>query len=170
MSDINEENAPFYEVQKFRQWWILLLIAIPVILIWWIFSVQIIGGNRFGTNPAPDTVVYILFFLLGIGLPILVYSVKLKTIVKEDRIIIRFVPIYSRTILLVDLKEYYACKYRPLWDYGGYGIRWNAKLGMAYNMSGNHGVKLELTNGKKVLIGSQRAEEMASVIKNYHRQ
>ena len=37
--------------------------------------------------------------------------------------------------------------------------------GKAYNVSGNEGVQLELTNGKRILIGSQRADELADAIK-----
>jgi hypothetical protein len=32
---------------------------------------------------------------------------------------------------------------------------------MAYNVSGNRGVDLRLTNGKSLMIGSQRPEEFA---------
>jgi hypothetical protein len=35
---------------------------------------------------------------------------------------------------------------------------------MAYNVSGKEGVQLELANGKRILIGSQRAEELARAI------
>ena len=35
----------------------------------------------------------------------------------------------------------------------------NAAGGMAYNVSGNRGVKLRLADGKSLLIGSQRPEE-----------
>jgi hypothetical protein len=36
--------------------------------------------------------------------------------------------------------------------------------GWAYNVRGNRGVQLELANGKRILIGSQRAEELAGAI------
>jgi hypothetical protein len=36
--------------------------------------------------------------------------------------------------------------------------------GLAYNVSGNRGVQLELVNGKSILIGSQRAGELALAI------
>jgi hypothetical protein len=35
---------------------------------------------------------------------------------------------------------------------------------MAYNVSGNRGVQLELVSGKRILIGSQQAEELAAAI------
>jgi hypothetical protein len=33
-----------------------------------------------------------------------------------------------------------------------------------YNVSSNQGVQLELANGQRILIGSQRAEELAQAI------
>jgi hypothetical protein len=35
---------------------------------------------------------------------------------------------------------------------------------MAYNVSGNRGLQLELTNGKKILLGTQRPEEIAQAL------
>ena len=55
--------------------------------------------------------------------------------------------------------------YRPLLEYGGWGIRYAPfGKGWAYNVHGSQGVQLELTNGKRILIGSQRAEELARAI------
>jgi hypothetical protein len=36
--------------------------------------------------------------------------------------------------------------------------------GRAYNVSGNRGVEITLANGKRVLIGSQRSDELAAAI------
>ena len=36
--------------------------------------------------------------------------------------------------------------------------------GKAYNVSGNRGLQLELSSGKKILIGSQRADELARIL------
>jgi len=36
----------------------------------------------------------------------------------------------------------------------------------AYNMSGNQGVQLVFKNGKKLLIGSQKADELAEAIRS----
>ena len=54
--------------------------------------------------------------------------------------------------------------YRPILEYGGWGIRYTMGRGWAYNVSGNQGVQLELASGKRILIGSQRAEELARAI------
>ena len=37
---------------------------------------------------------------------------------------------------------------------------------MAYNVSGDRGVQLELVNGTRLLIGSQRSEELVKTIRS----
>ena len=53
--------------------------------------------------------------------------------------------------------------YRSFREYGGHGIRYGSK-GKAYTVSGDRGVQIELLNGKQLLIGSQRAEELVQAI------
>jgi hypothetical protein len=48
-------------------------------------------------------------------------------------------------------------------EYGGWGVKYGW-AGKAYNISGNRGVQLKLSNGKGLLIGSQRPEELAQAI------
>jgi hypothetical protein len=55
--------------------------------------------------------------------------------------------------------------YWPILEYGGWGISYSFfGKGWAYNVNGNRGGQLELANGKRILIGSQRAEELARAI------
>ncbi len=54
--------------------------------------------------------------------------------------------------------------FSPLKDFGGYGIRFNREM-KAYYLNGTRGVKLTTSTGKKYLIGSDRAERLASVIR-----
>jgi hypothetical protein len=49
--------------------------------------------------------------------------------------------------------------YRPIIDYGGWGVRFGRK-GMAYNVSGNIGLLISRKNGKTILIGTQKPDEM----------
>ena len=53
--------------------------------------------------------------------------------------------------------------YSPIRDCGGWGVR-HYKSGKAYNVSGNRGVVLEFLDGRPILIGSQRPEELAKAI------
>jgi len=90
---------------------------------------------------------------------------SLTTEVRRDGIYIRFSPLHRsfRKIPLVDLMRHEVRTYSPIREYGGWGIRYGRK-GTAYNARGNRGVQLELSDGKQVLIGSQKPEELARAI------
>lgn len=46
----------------------------------------------------------------------------------------------------------------------GYGSRYSSKKGLRYTISGPYGIKLTLSNGKKILIGTHRPEEISQII------
>jgi len=161
---LQKNKVLFREVQRFPQTWILILIVVLVVFSWYSFFQQIVLGKPFGTNPAPDLMVWIIWLLFGIGLPWLFWVSKLIVEIKEDRIIIRFYPLHSRTVFLKDIKSCTTRQYNPILEYGGWGIRWSPWKGMAYNASGNLGVQLELASGKQILIGSQIPEKLAQAI------
>jgi hypothetical protein len=92
------------------------------------------------------------------------YSLKLTTEVRLEGIYVRFFPLWVRqTIPFNQITRYEARRYRPILEYGGWGVRygWRSK---AYNVRGNRGVQLELRDGQRLLIGSQRPEELARAI------
>ena len=101
-----------------------------------------------------------ILFIFGIF-----YSAQLMTEVRADGLYIRFKPFHAsyRRFGFESLKTYTACTYRPIMDYGGYGIHRGWK-GWAYNVSGNSGVQIELFNGKKILIGSQKPGELINAL------
>ena len=47
---------------------------------------------------------------------------------------------------------------------GGWGIRLFTKYGTIYNTSGNKGLALELHDGKKLVIGTDKEEELKNFI------
>jgi hypothetical protein len=75
----------------------------------------------------------------------------------------RFCPFVRREILFRGIRRCDARTYRPVWEYGGWGVRFGLR-GRAYSVSGNRGVQLELVNRKRILIGSRRPEELALAI------
>ncbi len=160
----NKGEVLFHEAQPARMWWARLIILAVAAFAWWFFIEQIAFRTPVGTNPASDLVVAIIWLVFGIGFPLFFYSMKLMTDVRTDAVYLRFFPVWSRTIPLKDIVTDEARQYRPLAEYGGWGIRVGRHKKRAYNMSGNRGVELELTDGTRMLIGSQRPEELASAI------
>jgi hypothetical protein len=93
------------------------------------------------------------------------YSLRLRTEVRADGIYFKMWPLHRsfRRISWSDIKQYESKQYRPLREFGGWGIRWTPGK-VAYNVSGNRGVWIEQTNGRAVLIGSQHPDEFAKAI------
>jgi hypothetical protein len=69
----------------------------------------------------------------------------------------------TRRIPLSDVRRAAATKYRPLADYGGYGVRLGLR-GWAFNVSGDEGVVVEMRDGARLMIGSQRPQELEAAI------
>jgi hypothetical protein len=97
--------------------------------------------------------------------PVWFWIVKLVTEVDDTEIRAQFVFMWrTRHIPFTGIREAEAVTYRPIVDYGGWGIRRGAN-GWAYNVSGNRGVRIQFRDGSHFLIGSQRAEELERTIR-----
>jgi len=105
--------------------------------------------------------------IMGILCPLLFYICNLRTEVRADGLYFRFFP-FQRSfhkISISDIKTYEVRTYRPIMEYGGWGIRYSLRYGKAYNVSGNLGIQLVLKNGSKILFGSQKPEEFLEALK-----
>jgi hypothetical protein len=160
-------NPVYREVQHIRQIWIWLPIVFLAGLLWYGFILQILMRIPFGTRPAPDIVLLIFWLVFGIGFPLLLPFTKLIVEVRKDGIYIQFFPFHwsSRKIDFKEITSYEIRTYRPIRDYGGWGIR-KGRQGTAYTMSGKEGVQLALRNGKRFLVGSQQSEEFFRAIQS----
>ena len=156
----------FSEIQYFRQKWLwAIIIFFPVFSMYGIYE-QIIIGNPIGEKPLSDDGLIWFTVLIGVGLPVLFYNIRLKTRVSEEGLHYQFFPIHlkERTIPFGDIKSFKARKYSPLKEFGGWGIRFGFE-GKAYNVSGEEGLQLVLKNERKVLFGSQKAKELEKAMK-----
>ena len=151
----------YREVQRFRQVWIWVIVSIPAGLMWYATVSQLLLHRPFGSTPMTDILLAIFWLIFGIGLPALFLFGRLITEVRDDGIYICFFPFHwsFRRIAFTEVKQCKVQTYRPIIEYGGWGIRYGRK-GKAYNVSGNRGVQIELSNGRRLLIGSRRAEEL----------
>ena len=83
--------------------------------------------------------------------------------VRTDHIFISFglVQLVRKRIWYKDIVSVRPTSYRPLRDFGGWGIKWRGKR-TAWTIRGNQAVKVTLQSGKEVYVGSrfpQRLEE-----------
>jgi hypothetical protein len=88
------------------------------------------------------------------------------TTVSRDVVTVRFgllFPLYVRTVRCDEIEGLEAVTYSPIGEYGGWGIR-GIGANVALNARGDRGVRLSLTGNRRLLIGSQRPEELAQAI------
>lgn len=162
-----ERSAPlFREEQRFRQIWLWMIVMAPAAFAWWPFIQQVIGGKPLGQHPAPDWLVWVIWLLIGLGLPFLFGRTSMILEVTGEAVLVRYRPFTRRTILLADVARAEARTYNAIKDYGGWGIKGWSSAKMVYNVGGNRGVELTLTDGRSVMLGSQRADELAEVIQS----
>ena len=93
----------------------------------------------------------------------LMLAAKMTTQVDDDGITIRTLFFINRRISYDEIVTAQSVVYKPLRDFGGWGYRIGPG-GKAYNMSGNLGVQLVLTRERRVLIGSQKPDDLAAAI------
>jgi hypothetical protein len=85
--------------------------------------------------------------------------------VTDDAVTIAFRYLWpARRIALKDIVGLEVKRYRPLVDYGGWGVRLGP-AGWAFSTGGNVGVKLRLRTGLPVLIGTSRPQELEAAIR-----
>jgi hypothetical protein len=167
-----EDSVLFHEEQSFQQIWVrLLVIAIfgtEVLVFGNGMLQQLIFRRTWGTHPLSDPLLFVVgsaALLLSGGILALVWKARLIAEVRSDGLYVRFVPFHRSFLFysLESLRSWEAVTYHPMLEYGGWGIRYGT-AGKAYNVRGDRGVRLEFRDGKKVLIGSQRPEELARAL------
>ena len=156
--------ATYSETQRFRQLWIWALVTVPAIITissmtWAIF------------NTSSNSILILTTFFCSIFLSSIVYLAyiaSLDTKITADGVFIKFRPFHRKWILFPfeSIQTAESCKYNPIRDYGGWGIRYGLK-GKAYNVSGNMGVLIKFSKGKTLLIGSKNHLELTSAINNH---
>jgi len=167
-----DETFYFHEEQRFHQLWLWTLITAlsGLVILLFVFGMykQLYLGEPWGSNPMPDVLLWILgpvYILFGFSFFWLFVTSRMTTEVLKDAIIIKYRPFHRkfRKIPLVHIANYQARTYRPIAEFGGWGVRFWPYL-RAYNVYGNRGVELEFMNGRKLMIGSQRPEELVNAI------
>ncbi len=146
----------FEEKQKFNQWWLwIILLVFPLL------SIMPFNGDGINYN----------YVLIGIAIPLMFYFFELRTLVTKEGLYYQFFPFHFKEhlIKLDEIEKIEALQYKPLGDYGGWGIRYGFK-GKAYNVSGNKGVKVHLTNKRNILFGTQKHNELAQILRKIKKQ
>jgi len=146
----------FEEKQRFRQWWIWVILLMP--------SVGVVVGLAFEykstAHHSTDSLLGLAILLL-VGLALLL--VRLDTRIEPSGISVRFYPIHLKfkRFSWDELESVHVRKYNPIGEFGGWGYRsWGGKKGNAWNISGNKGIQLKFKSGRELLIGTLKPEQV----------
>jgi hypothetical protein len=164
--DAGEAAPPlFREVQQFRIWMFWLPIVVVTALVWWQFYQQVIRDNPQGTSPVPDWVAWTLTIVFGLGLPLAGLLLRLVVEIRPDELRVRVYPFNGTRLALADITEAEVREYQGQREYGGWGVRTSNRSGKAYTAYGKEGVQLWLKGDQRMLIGSQKADDLAVVLR-----
>ena len=156
----------FSETQKFRQWWLWFSLAGIKCLMGFFIVTQVLFGKPFGSSVV-DNAALLIGFLFMLILSLLFFIMKLETRITDTGIAVRFYPIQLkfRNYNWEEIDQIYLRKYSPLLEYGGWGIRYSLTgKGKALNVSGKMGLQLVFKDGRKLLIGTSKPEDLIQVL------
>lgn len=163
----------FSEHQTFRftwSWWLIIVISLPLMsyLIYGSYQ-QLILNQTWGDKPMGDIGLALTTLFTGLLLCtvfLLFHFMKLSIEIDAGYIRYRFFPYQTnwQQLSKQDVKSIYVRQYSAISEYGGWGYRTGLGSGKALNVKGNWGLQLELTNGKKLLLGTQKPNEVKSAL------
>ena len=158
----------FKEEQRFNQTWIIVLIAVSAIV-----PVFVVTKEYLDKPDSFSVLEFMGILALIIVATGFIFFFKLSTRIDEEGIHYKFFPFQLKFKLLPwnEIKIANVRTYDAISEFGGWGLKggvlWNKSKGRAINVSGDIGIQLQLKNGKKLLIGTQKKEEAIRVLEAY---
>jgi hypothetical protein len=160
----SDKRILYREVQRLPLKRTGIVLAIPplgmlALLIW-----QVVLGHPWGNASLSNgnVIAWTIFLWL---LYLRLISVRVVTEIRGPELIVALRGFRrSRRIPLDRIQSVETIDHDPAREYGGYGVR-STKAGAAYLADGDGGVRLTLADGEKFVVGSRRAEELATLLR-----
>jgi hypothetical protein len=164
-SDSRSVSRPiaFRELQRFPLHRLALALASPPCFMLGLLIWQVILGHTWGKHPMSnaDVIGWTVFLWL---IYFRLITVRLVTEVRKGELVIALRGLWRvRRISLAGVRSVETTTHDVARDYGGYGIR-STREGKAYVAAGGRGVRLTLTTGEKLVVGTQRPDELAAAL------
>lgn len=134
----------YKEEQHFSRWWIILFLSgLPILIL----ATQTSGDYTALWISLPFFALFTYLFIMA----------RLRTRLSNQSVEFKFVPFLHRKY---DWSEIESAEVIDYGFVGGWGIRIGTKYGTVYNVAGKMGLQLHLKNGKRLVIGTQKPEEI----------
>lgn len=145
-------NSTFNEKQRFNQWYIWLVLF--SLLIFRFIKLLSSKKNELEVNDILTS--FLQSNKLIIAIILIIFIVRLKTSINHKGIKVSFSSILNLNWAWSEIEKFEIISY----SFVGFGIRLSTKYGTVYNVRGNKGLQIHLKNGKKILIGTQKAQAL----------
>lgn len=128
----------------------IVIVVVPALLQYSGHWLQKASSTAIWTGPAAAALIVVFFV-----------SLRLDTRLDAAGIHYRLTPLQLKWQHRpwTEVSHAYIRTYDPLTEYGGWGIK-GVAANRAYNVAGAEGLQLVLTNGKRLLIGTQHPDEI----------
>ena len=146
--------AVVFREEQYFDWRVYTVIALLEVLT----GLGLVRGRTGSLEFALGLVIGLAFLMI-----LIVFLLHMTTEVTPTGVRVWFgwAPTYRRIVSIGTVRSIEVVTYRPIADYGFWGIRAGRDGDRALIARGNRGVRLELTDGTRLLIGSQRSEALA---------
>lgn len=167
MGDVatEEGGCSYLEVQRFDQLWLRMLMGVILLASVGAFVAVLTGIDDDAPTGALGWLgLSVAAIALPVGLNVWMFWMHLQTEVHPQGVRLRFRGLFvDRRIEWPEIEGFQAVSYRPIREYGGWGVR-GLSGKRAYNVKGDRGVLVWLSGGRTVLIGSQRSEALEAAL------
>jgi hypothetical protein len=161
-------SAIYREEQNFA-WWLYVVLVALTLLGFYLLKLEGKPKTIQAPLPGPNWNIEVpLPLLAGLGIPaVLILGVlHMTTEVTPDacRVWFGWLPTYRRAIPLSSIKAVEIVTYNAWREHGFWGLRVTRDGERVLTARGDRAVRVHLTDGGRVLIGTQRPEELAGVL------
>lgn len=150
----------FREVQGFWRNTLLLVLAPAESL----FSGIVLLAIGSQASPREQLILLCVWLGLGVVLPLLIVTLRLRTEVTPTVLLAGFVGFPKWRIPLDRVESVRAVRVDPVGDLGGWGVRYKKRFGWVQNVAGEDAVVVTLVDGRVRTIGTQEPGELTNAI------
>ncbi len=162
-------SALYREEQNF-EWWLYVCLLLVVVLA--TISLKLPSDWREPGAPVPfrwPTLQAPVSFVLGLGLPtfLVICVLHMTTEVGPEACCVSFgwIPTYHHVIMIAEIERVEIVTYHAVRQHWFWGIRTTRDGERVLTARGDRAVRLRLIDGTSILIGTQRPEDLAAVLK-----
>ena len=128
-------------------------------------SVEILGRYDQGMSWSTVLPLVSVGVVMLLVLALTAAFMRLDVEVRADHIFIAFGPVHliRKRIHLSEIESVRGLTYRPLVEFGGWGIRWRPNR-TAWTIRGNQAAAVTLKGGRQIYVGSEHPQRLAGAI------